>query len=247
MNIRAFAATIFCAAGLIAMADASARPPVWGITIVAPWGPETANAADPSISSDIIAEIGRRVDQPFALLAEPYARVLQNIRDNRVDFGLVFRSPNAEAYSVYPVCLFSVPIVAIARQGIAVTNLADLRALSLGIGIIRGVDYGAAFQDDPAIIKSIESDFPQMLRKLLAGRLDGVAGSTVMLMHHSRLTGARAMLGDRVPLTTTEVCIQVPKSRAETPMTQAVTQAARTMIAEGVPEEIVTRYVGFGW
>lgn len=229
------------------MAKAAARPAVWGITIVAPWGPESANAADPSISADIIAEIGRRVGHPFALLAEPYARVLQNIRDDRLDFGLVFRSPDAETYSVYPICLFSVPIVAIARKGISVTRLADLHALPLGIGIIRGVDYGTAFQDDPAIIKSIESDFPQMLRKLRAGRLDGVAGSTVMLMHHSRLTGARDMLGDRLPLTMTEVCIQVPKSRADLPLTQAVTQAARAMIAEGLPEEIVTRYVGFGW
>lgn len=223
------------------------EPLIWGITNIAPWGPNEAAPDAPNISFDIIQELAHRTGVPMQVLPQPYARVLQGLRDNRLAIALTFRSPGAEEYSVYPACLFKVPIVAIVRRGFTARSLADLRQLAQGIGVIRGVAYGEAFDHDPAILKSIESDFPQMLRKLLAGRLDGVAGSTVMLLHHAKLEGVDAIMGNRLPLSTAEVCIQIPTARANLPITAALAEAAQAMVAENRFDAIVGRYVSLPW
>jgi ABC-type amino acid transport substrate-binding protein len=239
--------SIFFIFSLFSLDARPSEPLIWGVTNIAPWGPNPATPDAPSISSDIIQELAQRTGQPMQVLPEPFARVLQGLRDNRLAIALTFRSPAAEDYSVYAACLFKVPIVAIARRDFTVRDLTDLRQLSQGIGTIRGVAYGDGFDHDPAIVKSIESDFPQMLRKLLAGRLDGVAGSTVMLLHHAKLEGVDTILGDRLALSTTETCIQVPKARADLPIIRQIAEAARAMMAEKRFDAIIGQYVGSTW
>ena len=130
---------------LFALDARPSEPLIWGVTNIAPWGPNPATPDAPSISSDIIQELAHRTGQPMQVLPEPFARVLQGLRDNRLAIALAFRSPAAEDYSVYAACLFKVPIVAIARRGFTVRDLTDLRQLSQGIGTIRGVAYGDGF------------------------------------------------------------------------------------------------------
>ncbi|KJV09934.1 hypothetical protein VZ95_08305 [Elstera litoralis] len=68
-----------------------------------------------------------------------------------------------------------------------------------------------------------------------------------MLLHHAKLEGADTILGDQLPLGTTEACLQVPKSRAELPITAKVAAAARAMVAEGRFATIISQYVGPSW
>lgn len=224
-----------------------AEPPVWGITNVAPWGGEVETSETPSISGAIIQEISRRVGIEFRIEPLPYARLLRRIEADTIDIALSFRRQDAEAFSAYPACLFRVPIVAYARKGLTLRQYEDLTHLSGGIGVIRGVTYGERFDQDPTVVRSVETDFPPMLRKLAAGRLDGVAGSTVMLMHYAQQTNVTGLLGDRLLLTLTEVCLQVPKGRADVPLTRAVVAAVRAMAAEGWAEALITRRIGQGW
>lgn len=226
---------------------AVAEPPVWGITNVAPWGGEVENSETPSISGAIVQEISRRVGIEFRIEPLPYARLLRRIEADTIDIALSFRRQDAEAFSAYPACLFRLPIVAYARKGLTLRQYEDLARLTGGIGVIRGVTYGERFDQDPAVPRSVETDFPPMLRKLAAGRLDGVAGSTVMLMHYAQQTDVTGLLGDRLLLTLTEVCLQVPKVRADVPLTRAVVTAVQAMVAEGWAEALITRRIGQGW
>lgn len=226
---------------------AEADPPVWGITTIAPWGAEVEAADTPSISGAIVREIARRVGLDFRIEPLPYARLLHRIETDTIDVALAFRRRDAEAFSAYPACLFQVPIVAYARKGLPLTRYEDLATLKGGIGIIRGVTYGERFESDSTLARSVETDFPPMLRKLAAGRLDGVAGSSVVLMHYAQAVAASDLLGDRLLLTVTEACVQVPKARADAPLTQAIVTVAQAMTAERWAEALITRYVGPGW
>lgn len=232
---------------LLAATPVKADSPVWGITTIVPWGAEAEQPDKPSISAAIIHEIGRRMARDFQIDPMPYARLLHRIETDSIDFGLSFRRRDAEAFSAYPVCLFRVPIVAYARKGLRLERYEDLDLLKGGVGIIRGVTYGERFENDPDVTRSVETDFPPMLRKLAAGRLDGVAGSSVVLMHYAKEAAAFDLLGDRILLTLAEACVQVPKARLDAPLTQAVVKVVEAMAAEGWAESLITRYVGQGW
>lgn len=246
MIIKAFL-TVLTSSLIAAPWSAVAEPPVWGITNIAPWGGEIENPETPSISGAIVQEIARRAGIAVRIEPLPYARLLHRIEADTIDIALSFRRRDAEAFSGYPACLFRVPIVAYARKGLPLARYEDLAGLTGGIGVIRGVTYGERFDQDPAVPRSVETDFPPMLRKLAAGRLDGVAGSTVVLMHYAQQTNVTGLLGDRLLLTLTEVCLQVPKGRADVPLTRAVVAAAQAMVAEGWAEALITRRIGQGW
>lgn len=233
-------------AGLL-FAPIQASAQVWTVVAGTPWSLDATNAEKPGITDDVINEVAKRTGLKFEIKRQPYARVLQNLKDDTTDFALAFRTAAGEEYSRYPACIASIPTVVIARKGKSLKSFDDLYQLDRGIGGLRGVPYGDRYDKDPKIVRTEETDFPQMLKKMEAGRLDAVVGSIVMVLHNAREQKSENVLGERIALSTSELCLQVPLSKAELPTTKAVAQAMAAMAAEGMGATIIGKYVGADW
>lgn len=233
---------------LIAGGAMAQQPVTWALVSVEPWSFQSAQGeATSGIGVEIIREIARRSGSDAQIQLMPQARMVQRVKEAGVDLALNFRSAAATEFSQFPACLFETPIIAAARVGVPLKAFDDLTAMPLGVGVIRGATYGAAFDTNPNIRRSEETDFPQMIRKLGAGRLNAVTGSSLMVRHYAKADGLTEALGDTLVLARAELCVQVPTAKADSPATLATVAAVKAMAADGWARAVVTRYVGPGW
>jgi ABC-type amino acid transport substrate-binding protein len=237
----------FSVSAAILPLEARAQTLTWGAPSSAPWVVETGSKTNPGILEELTEELARRSGIIPKIRSLPYSRVVQSVRDNELDFAYTFRSADGESFSVYPACFLNIATVAVARKGVHLKELADLKSLPQGIGVVRGANYGRDFDELTQLNRSEEPDFAQMVRKLSAGRISAVAGSSVAVFYAAKQEASQPELGDKITLSEVQFCLQIPKARAESDTTKAITKAAQSMIADKVAEAIVTKYIGQGW
>ena len=230
---------------LIASAPASAE--VWVVPAVAPWNSTASDPAGPGIIDDWLVEVAKRTKLEMPVRGQPYARVRQGIQDGTIDASVVIQSKTAETYSEFPACFIKQPTVIIAKKGVKLASPEDLYALKRGVGYIRGASFGKEFDEDTKILKSEEIDFDSIFKKIIADRLDAAISSSVGILYYAKLNNYSDALGDRLSISSVQVCVQVPKGKANTDFMKAVTQAVDAMRADGSAAAIVSKYVGPNW
>lgn len=212
-----------------------------------PWNSTVGDPAGPGIIDDWLSEVSSRAKLEILLRSQPYARVRQGIQDGAIAASVVIQSKLAEEYSEFPACFIKQPTIIIGRKGIKFTSLDNLKNLKRGIGYIRGASFGKEFDENKEIIKSEELDYDSIFRKIAAGRLDAVVGTSVGLLHFAKLNNYNEVLGDRISISSVHVCVQTPKGKADTEYMKAVVRAVDSMRADGSADAIVSKYVGPNW
>lgn len=212
-----------------------------------PWSALTQDPNGPGVFDDWAAEITKRTGIGFDVKRAPSARLQQALKDGTVDMAFGVKSTGTAGFVDYPICPVASPIVIIAAKGFALTKIENLYTAPQGVGIIRGVTYDQAFDENPQIKKSEEPNVETTLRKMAAGRLQATIGSGVSLYYQAKTSGVRDVLGDRLVIGKIEACLRTPTGKSNSPAVQAMVKALEAMRADGTAAAIVTKYVGEGW
>lgn len=156
---------------------------------------------------DMLREIARRIGCDLDIQAMPWARILHDIRDGRLDIAVnAIETPEREAYAWFshPYLYERLRLYIRAEDAgprVSLPNgLADLRRLSETlapgtIGTVNGYSFGPAFDalvaTDPAFAAHLEPayDYTANIRKLLAGHLAGFVGLSVTVEWTARSLG----------------------------------------------------------
>jgi polar amino acid transport system substrate-binding protein len=108
------------------------------------------------------------------LVSLPYARCMKEVNNNTLAGCFdTLRDASTEArYRWHKRPLFKARIVIYGRSNQSRSKV-DLQALrGTRVGVTNGYDYGAAFDNDPFMLREVSSSDLTSLRKLVAGRVD---------------------------------------------------------------------------
>jgi polar amino acid transport system substrate-binding protein len=125
------------------------------------------------ITTEIIKEAFARMGYEVKLSYIPWTRVLQDVKDGKVEAGYPAYYSDERAVTYQLSDKFAAGTTGFFKrkaQAIAYTKLEDLKGLR--IGIIRGYANPAAFEAATYLTKEEAADDEQNLRKLAAGRID---------------------------------------------------------------------------
>lgn len=161
---------------------------------------------------DMLREIARRIGCDLDIKAMPWARILHDIRDGRLDIAVnAIETPERETYAWFshPYLHEELRLYVRAEDGGNGFSLPDglegLRRLPGGsgpgrIGTVNGYSFGPAFDalvaSDPDLAARLEPghDYGANIRKLLAGHLAGFLGLSVSVEWTAQSLG----LGNRI-------------------------------------------------
>lgn len=150
------------------------------------------------IDVDILAELSRRTGIEFDLQLMPFKRVIESLREGRIDAGMaVLRSPQREDFAIFTGVLHNSTYALFVPAGstLAFDGLDSLRGRH--IGKVRGFYVSEDFDAEAAagrirVTEAATSE--QSLRMLLAGRVEAISGQLVVMQHVARELG----LADRL-------------------------------------------------
>ena len=154
-----------------------AAAPARAVTIavpenVAPWG---LSASEPighhGVFADLAEALAAKVHVPVEVKFVPWGRMLQSVRTGEMDFAFGLVTPTTMGAAPFTTIVGKVPMIAVARKGLALASLDDLRGFK-EVGFLRGGSCGAAVDGDPAIHRTAQDNYEAAIRKLAAGRLD---------------------------------------------------------------------------
>lgn len=203
------------------------------------------------IDVDILAELSRRTGIEFDIQLMPFKRVIETLRDGRVDAAMaVLRSAERESFAIFTGVLHNSTYALFVVQGSSLSfeGLESLRGRQ--IGKVRGFLMGEAFDAEVAAGKirlSETATAEQTLRMLLAGRVDAISGQVVVTRYIARELG----LADRIsalprPLLPDRPSFLVLSRQAPVPDKEALAQrlklALDTMHKDGSVQRIEARY-----
>lgn len=216
---------------------------VWPTVDLAPFS-SIEDGKEIGINHDFVDEISKRTALKFTMKRESKPKTLLDMRTGVGSYTFGFRNKDTDSYLDNPVCLFTRPVFAIARKGMALKKIEDLRKFKNGVGFILGSGTSNAIDGDPGIKKVSQTSYQQMFDNLEEKKIDAVVGSSMGLFFFTKQHKKEALLGDKVEIGLSDYCLLVEKSRAQTPETRKVIQAVEAMKAEGLPDKIVSKHTG---
>lgn len=198
----------------------------------------------PALLARCLADTGRSVRAEFY----PWARALAAVREGKADILMgAYRSAERDAWFVFsaPIAEVSDSLFALKRSGLG--TYGSLRDLSPRVvGVVRGAAHGAEFDGATYLIKEEAESAATNIDKLLAGRVQLIAGPREVI---------RAILRERYPasadqvvelrpvLQTNPVHFAFSRRRADAAeLAGAVDAAVKRLRATGAYAELAKRY-----
>lgn len=156
------------------------------------------NGRPAGIDVDLMRELSRRTGVELHVHLQPFKRVLEELRQGRLDAGMaVLHSTEREAFLQYTGVLRLSRYQLFVRRGqeFPFERAEDLRGRS--VAVVRGFLVGDTLREELSSarvrLESVASQ-EQTLRMLLAGRVDAIAGQSVVMRHLAREQGAAGRL-----------------------------------------------------
>lgn len=182
MNLR----RVVCVLGLVGLAlSASARaqsltdkPAVTKIRIGAEddWRPYAFVQAGQSagFAVDLVRAAWAAAGVEVELVPLPYARCMREVEAGKLAgcFNTLRDSRTEDKYLWHKYHLFRARIGIYGRSDGPVDSVNVQALRGKRVGVTNGYDYGAAFDDDPAMVRDVAASDLTSLRKLVAGRVD---------------------------------------------------------------------------
>jgi ABC-type amino acid transport substrate-binding protein len=172
----------------------------------------------------------------------PKVRGQALLKAGEADLMIGFDNAELEAGTrhVAPVASFEVGIVA--RPGIRLRGLADLRGKT--VGQLRSADYFAPLEQDSAILKYSTNTMAQMVKMLALGRVDAVVGVRESLYYAFQSEGiSPERIGDFLALGSREAWLHYANASYDATMADKLAAAMQRMRAGGSIAAIIARYV----
>ena len=173
----------------------------------------------------------------------PYGRMLQEVKSGELDYAFGVVGPAVQEAGPFLTIVGKVPMVAVARQGLALKTLADLHNFN-EVGFLRGGSCGALVDSDTAIKRVAQDSYESAIRKMAAGRLDGWCSVKAGFTYTLGTIKLDAPLGDQIDYGEVKIGFQVTSAKAESAEARQMATLVDKIVSDGVAGQIFTRYVG---
>ena len=210
--------------------------PPWGLTASLP-------AGERGVYVDVADALVARSHQTFEIKFVPYGRMVPLIKDGELDYAFGVVSPTTSAAAPFVAVIGKSPMIAVARKGLSLKTLADLRGFS-EVGYLRGGSCGADVDGDAAIKRTGQDSYDSGIRKLASGRLDAWCSLKPGFVYALGQIKMEADVGEQLDYGEYKIGMQVTAAKAESAEAQEVAAIIGDLIRDGTMGKIFTHYVG---
>lgn len=210
--------------------------PPWGMSAEAPKGGR-------GIYADLAYAVAHRSSTPIEVKFVPYGRMLEGVRSGEFAYAFGVVSPATAAAAPFTSTIAKVPMIAVARKGLALKSVADLHAFR-DVGYLRGGSCGGLIDNDPAIHRLSQDSYVVAIRKLAAGRLDGWCSIKAGFVFNLSKLGMASEIGEELDYGDVKIGLQVTRSKIGSPEAQGVIDAVEALARDGTVAHVFQDYVG---
>ncbi|MYN08767.1 substrate-binding periplasmic protein [Pseudoduganella aquatica] len=196
-------------------------------------------------ASGMMYEIGNLIAQeaglPHVNRIVPYPRTVAMIASGDADVVLRYTNPELSAAALQVAEVLSLPTIVVGRPALKLTSLSDLRGKF--VGVPRSGRFDEAFDERDDITKYPLAGYSQMLKMLMAGRIDAGIGSSVGIYYNAHILGiSKERLGKPLMLGTRKFELHFSKKTATAETVSAIKIAVQRLQSRGAINEIVEKY-----
>jgi ABC-type amino acid transport substrate-binding protein len=173
----------------------------------------------------------------------PYGRMLQEVKTGGVDYAFGVVSPAIAEAGPFIAVVAKVPMLAVARKGLTLKTLTDLRSFT-EVGYLRGGSCGPVVDGDAAIHRVSQDNYDSAIHKLAAGRLDGWCSIKAGFVYALNALKLNADMGDQLEYGEVKMGFQVTTGKAGLDEAKELAATVEKMVSEGITGQIFRRYVG---
>lgn len=211
---------------------------------LAPFGLTAANpAGERGIYADMADAIAAHTNIPIELRFMPYGRMLQELKTGGVDYAFGVVSPPIAEAGTFIAVVSKVPMVAVARKGLSLKSLDDLRNFT-DVGYLRGGSCGPVVDGDAAIHRVSQDNYDSAIHKLAAGRLDGWCSIKAGFTYALDSLKMTAEVGDQLDYGEVKMGFQVTSAKAGSAEAKELAAVVEKLVSDGTTGQIFTHYVG---
>ena len=195
---------------------------------------------------DVIDELASRSGICIDKSLVPYSRALKGLKYGEYDAGIVVRQEKMDPKLIYLTKILTSKTVLVPRNGITFSHYQQLSELI--IGKLRGVDLDNTLAKSFNLLLIDLHSYEQGIRLLQKGRIDAIAGNSLMLGIVNKLGlvdtvdfKAQLVLGKK------EIWLAFSNKSSHIEQLNTVKQAAQAMVEDGSLELILEEYFGSDW
>lgn len=177
----------------------------------------------------------------------PYPRIWESLAVGQHDGGIVFRSPTREHLVEFVAPIRRIQTVIIPHKSIKISHYKDLQNLT--IGKTRGTKLNDAFDQDDSLNIVELNNYTQAALMLKTGRIDAIAGSSVVLSYQLQINQALDLvdLSNKFILGNREQWLQISKQSRQIKHIPAIRKAITKLKNNGELDRIMNKYYGPYW
>ncbi len=244
MRLTSIVAAIALAIGLKVSAMPASAATIAVPENLGPWGLSAAfETGQRGVYADLADALARRVDLPIKVEFVPYGRMLEGVRTGEFDYAFGVVSPAIEAVGPFIAMVGKLPMVAVARKGLKLSNVADLHGFDT-VGFLRGGSCGQLIDGDPSIHRMSQDSYETAIRKLASGRLDGWCSVKAGFDYALNNLGMTDQIGDQFNYGSASLGLQASQAKAGTSEAKVMAQAVAGLVDDGTASLIFTHYLG---
>lgn len=210
--------------------------PPWGLTAASPAGQR-------GIYVDLADAIVANTHIPLQITFVPYGRMFQEVKSGELDYAFGVVSPAISAAGPFIAVFAKTPMIAIARKGLSLKKLEDLRGFG-EVGYLRGGSCGPLVDGDAAIHRVGQDNYDSAIRKLAAGRLDAWCSIKLGFTYALKNLNMAADMGDEVDYGAVKVGFQATAAKADFAEAHELATVVEKLVSDGTAGKIVAHYVG---
>lgn len=209
---------------------------------VAPFGMVAANGSVSGVFVDLAHLLAKESGLAIDATVVPYPRALAMTTSGEADLLISITNSRLDKVVRPLATILKGDIVAVGRAGSRFNSLADLRGKV--VGHIRGAEYVAAFDADPAILKHETSTIEQTVRMLVEGRYDAAIGFRDSMLYALRELGLpRDKLGPMLDLGQRDVHLYMSQRSSRQDAAPRLAHAAEALRDKGSIKALQERYI----
>ena len=214
---------------------------------VAPFGFLTADGKPTGMMYEIANKIAEQAGLPYSNTVVPYARTIIDIQSGNADVVLRIGNDKLAEIAMPVATVVSMPIIIVSANKKHFDHLSEMQGLT--VGVLRGGQFDDHFDSNNSIIKYAVNDYVQIIKMLVAGRLDAGIGTSVGIYYSSLQAGiAPEKLGQTLVIGRRDFVLYMSKKTTNPQTIEALRQATIKLTLNGEIKNIINKYMSdFNW
>lgn len=214
---------------------------------VAPFGMKDKDDQASGMMFEISNKIAQEAGFKFSNKVVPYARTILELQQGNADFVLRYSNEKLPQVAIPVASVISMQTIVLSNSMTTFDSIKSLHGKK--IGVVRGGKFDDKFDKDKNIIKTPVSDYQQMLKMLITGRLDGAIGSNVGLYYNAKELGISPdYFSKPLQLNHKHFILHYSKKTATNKTTSKLKKSIKKLKEKHIFKSIVDKYMGdFIW